>query len=66
MRNQSWDQWFDEVDAHISRVENQPKKLKLGWTIHEEIGICVINDYTITKISFDEPAGVSDETFELG
>lgn len=29
---------------------DNPKELKLGWTIHEEIGIVVINDYATGKV----------------
>lgn len=30
---------------------DDPKKLRLGWVIYEEIGICIINDYAISKIA---------------
>ncbi len=30
---------------------DDPKKLRLGWIIYEEIGIVVINDYAISKIN---------------
>jgi hypothetical protein len=29
---------------------DDPKKLRLGWVIYEEIGIVVINDYSVSKI----------------
>lgn len=29
---------------------DDPKKMKMGWVIHEEIGIVVLNDYAIAKI----------------
>jgi hypothetical protein len=29
---------------------DDPKKLRLGWVIYEEVGIAVINDYAISKI----------------
>lgn len=29
---------------------DDPKKLRLGWVIYEEVGIVVINDYAISKI----------------
>jgi len=29
---------------------DDPKKLRLGWVIYEEIGIVVVNDYAISKI----------------
>lgn len=29
---------------------DDPKKLRLGWVIYEEIGIVVINDYAVAKI----------------
>lgn len=30
---------------------DDPKKLRLGWVIYEEVGIVVVNDYAISKIS---------------
>jgi len=30
---------------------DDPKNLRLGWVIFEEIGICIVNDYAIAKIS---------------
>jgi len=29
---------------------DDPKKLRLGWVIYEEIGIVIVNDYAISKI----------------
>jgi len=29
---------------------DDPKKLRLGWVIYEEIGIVVMNDYAVSKI----------------
>lgn len=29
---------------------DDPKKLRLGWVIYEEVGIVVINDYAVSKI----------------
>ena len=29
---------------------DDPKKLRLGWVIYEEVGICIVNDYAISKI----------------
>lgn len=29
---------------------DDPKKLRLGWVIYEEVGIAIINDYSISKI----------------
>lgn len=29
---------------------DDPKKLRLGWVIYEEIGIVVINDYSVAKV----------------
>jgi len=29
---------------------DDPKKLRLGWIIYEEIGIVVINDYAVAKV----------------
>jgi len=33
---------------------DDPKKLRLGWVIYEEVGIAVINDYAISKIEVSE------------
>jgi len=30
---------------------DDPKKLRLGWVIYEEIGIAIINDYAIAKVT---------------
>ena len=30
---------------------DDPKKLRLGWVIYEEVGIVVVNDYAISKIA---------------
>ena len=30
---------------------DDPKKLRLGWVVYEEVGIAIINDYAISKIS---------------
>ena len=30
---------------------DDPKKLRLGWVIYEEVGIAIINDYAISKIT---------------
>ncbi len=30
---------------------DDPKKLRLGWVVYEEIGIVVINDYAIAKVT---------------
>jgi len=29
---------------------DDPKKLRLGWVIYEEIGIVVVNDYAVSRI----------------
>ena len=29
---------------------DDPKKLRLGWVIFEEIGVVVMNDYAVAKI----------------
>lgn len=29
---------------------DDPKKLRLGWIIHEEVGIVIINDYAISHL----------------
>jgi len=33
---------------------DDPKKLRLGWVIYEEIGIVVINDYALSRINVEE------------
>jgi hypothetical protein len=30
---------------------DDPKKLRLGWVVYEEIGICIINDYAVAKVT---------------
>jgi len=37
-------------DITVLPADN-PKELRLGWVIYEEIGVVIINDYTIGKIS---------------
>ena len=39
-------------DITVLPADN-PKELRLGWVIYEEIGIVVINDYAIGKISLN-------------
>ena len=29
---------------------DDPKKLRLGWVIYEEVGIVVVNDYAVSLI----------------
>jgi len=29
---------------------DDPKKLRLGWVIYEEIGICIVNDYAVSLV----------------
>ncbi len=33
---------------------DDPKKLRLGWVIYEEIGIVIINDYAISRINMED------------
>lgn len=33
---------------------DDPKKLRLGWVIYEEVGIVIINDYALSKIEVSE------------
>lgn len=33
---------------------DDPKKLRLGWVIYEEVGIVIINDYAVAKIDVQE------------
>jgi hypothetical protein len=37
---------------------DDPKKLRLGWVIYEEIGIVVCNDYAVSKIYVDSGSTV--------
>ena len=30
---------------------DDPKKLRLGWVIYEEVGVCVINDYAVARVN---------------
>jgi len=39
------------LSDRFSKSQSNPKELRLGWTIYEEIGITVINEYAIGKIS---------------
>ena len=43
---------------------DDPKKLRLGWVIHEEVGVVIINDYAITNITM-EPPEVEDIVEEI-
>jgi hypothetical protein len=29
---------------------DDPKKLRLGWVVYEEIGVCIVNDYAIARV----------------
>ena len=29
---------------------DDPKKLRLGWVIYEEVGICIVNDYAVSLV----------------
>jgi hypothetical protein len=29
---------------------DDPKKLRLGWVVYEEVGIVVVNDYAIARV----------------
>jgi len=29
---------------------DDPKKLRLGWVIYEEVGVCIINDYSLAEV----------------
>ena len=33
---------------------DDPRKLRIGWVIYEEVGIVVINDYAISRINVEE------------
>ena len=33
---------------------DDPKKLRLGWVIYEEIGIVVVNNYAVSKITMED------------
>lgn len=46
---------------------DDPKKLRLGWVIKETIGMCIINDYAISRITVDdgiERVAPEDEVYE--
>jgi hypothetical protein len=30
---------------------DDPKKLRLGWVIYEEVGIVVVNDYAVSRVN---------------
>lgn len=29
---------------------DDPKKLRLGWVVYEEVGVCIVNDYAIARV----------------
>lgn len=29
---------------------DDPKKLRLGWVIYEEVGVVIVNDYAVSRI----------------
>ena len=33
---------------------DDPKKLMLGWTIYEEVGVVIINDYALAKVNITD------------
>ncbi len=43
---------------------DDPKKIRLGWIIHEEVGIVIINDYAITNITMT-PEVIEDVVPEI-
>ena len=44
---------FTKQDITVLPADD-PKKLRLGWVIYEEIGIVIINDYAISKITMTD------------
>ncbi len=36
-------------------MTDKPEKLKIGWVIYEEVGVCVINDYATSMILTPNP-----------
>lgn len=42
--------WGNVKEVKVLPADD-PKKLKLGWVIYEEIGVCIINDDAIAKVS---------------
>jgi hypothetical protein len=34
----------------MENLSDDPKKLRLGWVIYEEVGIAIINDHAISRI----------------
>ena len=45
-----WDRGLAKVRYNLAHPRKWAGKLKLGWTITEEIGSCIINDYAVAKI----------------
>ena len=47
----------NEIDSYPVRQDitvlpaDDPKKLRLGWVIYEEVGIVVVNDYAISRVN---------------
>lgn len=41
----------DKLDLPPFKERHQPKESSLNWTIREEKGVCVINDYALDKIN---------------
>ena len=39
------------------RPADDPKKIRLGWTMSEEIGIVIINDYAVHNLEIPNPCG---------
>lgn len=33
---------------------DDPKRLRLGWVIYEEVGVVIVNDYSISKIEVSD------------
>ena len=35
----------------IAKLPAHPEKLRLGWVVYEEVGMAVVNDYAISRIT---------------
>ena len=41
-------------DKDVQYLLGEPQSIRSGWKITERIGICVINDHAIRKITINE------------
>jgi len=59
------DNWFSRTRKSIDVPEfpirqditvlpaDDPKKLRLGWVIYEEVGMVIINDYAVARVQVE-------------